>query len=84
MVLQPTVDCTSATRALARQIDLDPTIAFAESCPVTIAAVTASVPGLPLARVQIPISGAPADHPMAAARAFRALDTFSYLDAVQA
>lgn len=35
-------------------------------------------------QVVIPTSGDAADHPLAAARAFRALDTFSYLDEVQA
>jgi len=35
-------------------------------------------------QVVIPTSGDAADHPLAAARAFRALDTFSFLDEVQA
>lgn len=51
VVVQATVDCTSAARGLAGQIDLDPTIAFAEACPTAVAVVTARVPGLPSVQV---------------------------------
>jgi hypothetical protein len=84
VVLQPTVDCTSPGRMLARVIDMNSTLTFTRDCPAIAAVVTAKVDGLPPARLDIPTSGAPQDEPLAVARAFRALDTFTYLDSVQA
>ena len=69
---------------LAHVIDTNSTLTFTEECPTSAAVVTAEVDGLPRARIAIPTSGAPEDEPLAVARAFRALDTFTYLDTVQA
>jgi beta-galactosidase/sacsin len=83
-VLQTTVDCTSPGRMLAREIDLDKTLTFADECPTDSAVLIAEVDGLRPVRIAIPISGAMKHHPMAVARSFRSLDTFSFLDDVQA
>lgn len=84
VVLQPTVDCTSPGRMLAHVIDMNSTLTFTDECPTNAAVVTAEVDGLPSARITIPTSGASEDAPLAVARAFRVLDTFTYLDDVQA
>ena len=86
VVLQPTIDCTSRNRMLAQQTDLntDSTLTFTEDCPTEAAVVSAQVEGLPAVRIAIPISGVPKDAPLVVARAYHALDTFNYLDDVQA
>ena len=84
VVLQPTIDCTSHNRILAQQIDLNSTLTFVEDCPTETAVVSAHTEGLPAVRIAIPISGVPKDAPLVVARAYHALDTFNYLDDVQA
>ena len=84
LVLQPTVDCTSPGRMLAHVIDMNSTLTFTEHCPTNAAVVTAEVDGLPSARIDVPVSGASEDEPLAVARAFRALDGFTHRDSVQA
>jgi hypothetical protein len=71
--------------AHAVDIDRDPAVlTFAEHCPTEAAVVAAEVHGLPAVHIRIPTSGDPMDHPIAVARANRALDTFTYLIDVQA
>ena len=87
VLLQPTVDCTSSGRMLAHAVDIDrdpAVLTFAEHCPTEAAVVAAEVHGLPAVHIRIPTSGDPMDHPIAVARANRALDTFTYLIDVQA
>jgi hypothetical protein len=89
VVLQPTVDCTSPGRLLAREIDLlsrnDTTsLTFAKHCPMDPAVLAAEVDGLPAVQITISTSGAPEHHPVAVARAYRSLETFSFLGDVQA
>ena len=84
VVLQPTIDCTSRNRMLAQQTDLNSSLTFTEDCPTEAAVVSAQVDGLPAVWIAIPISGVPNDAPLVVARAYHALDTFNYLDDVQA
>ena len=81
VLVQPTVDCTSPNRDLARQIDatVSPTLTYADTCPTEPAVVTASVQGLSDVSVAVRYSGDPSDHPLAVARANREL-SYTYMD----
>jgi hypothetical protein len=48
------------------------------------AVLAAEVDGLPAVQITISTSGAPEHHPVAVARAYRSLETFSFLGDVQA
>jgi hypothetical protein len=81
VLVQPTVDCTSPNRVLARQIDAvaSRTLAYADTCPTEPAVITASVPGMKDAVITVLYSGKLSDHPLAVARANRKLN-YTYLD----
>lgn len=81
VLVQPTVDCTSHNRGLARQIGatVSPTLKYADTCPTEPAVVTASVQGLSESSVAVLYTGDPSDHPLAVARANREL-SYTYMN----
>jgi hypothetical protein len=83
VVVQVTLDCTSANRDLAMEINIDADAsAYASACPTAgrSAVLMASTLNGLKASIKIPISGDKKHHPFEVARATSNLDTYTYFE----
>jgi hypothetical protein len=83
-VIQVTVDAVSPARDRMRAIDVDggartQVLPEGAPCPTEAITVTATAPGLPPATIVIPVSCAPADAPLEAARAYHGTAAVEYI-----